>query len=95
MESKTDDDKDALKGLMRWIDGLKETCKLHVFFASSEEFFIKWIQNKLSSKLNYTIITDLKKNEAESYFNLITKDLEKNKLIPFEILFQLTGKIEI
>ena len=87
MENKTPDDKDALEGFLRWIDGLKETCKLHVFLASSEEFFVKWIQWKFKSKLNFAIITDLKKKEAESFFNLVSANLPKDKLIPLTSYF--------
>ena len=81
--------KAALLDFFRWMVSLtKEDERIHFFLASSEQFFMEWLELNVVSPTEITVIGDLPKNEALKYF----ESLHPPQDIDFLKLFELTGK---
>ena len=83
--------------LFQWFESISKAKNcVHVFLASSEQFFVKWISIKLPDKYETFQIVDLPKLKAESYYQKIINDLKiQNCKIDFQNLYQLTGILYI
>lgn len=73
---------------MNWMLFLtKENALVHIFLASSEQFFLNWLQRKISNGISVVTIGDLNKIDANIYFNFLKPPPD----LSFENVFPLTG----
>ena len=79
---------EALTFLFDWMKHMtKETQKLHIYLASSEQFFLQWIEKCIGEGMRTLTIGDLKKEDAREYFYTLNPPLG----LLFETVFELTG----
>ena len=65
----------------------KEDQRVHFFLASSEQFFIEWLDTNEVAQTQVTVIGDLTKLDAQIYFEYLSPPPEIN----FPQMFELTG----
>ena len=89
------EENDVLDGVFRWIESMtKAEHSIHVFMASSEQFFYNWIGSKLLNKFSIIQVVDLPKKQAELFYNQLKDELNLNDFLnadAFDNLYKLTG----
>ena len=92
---KYDENQEALDGVFRWLESItKAQHSIHVFLASSDQFFYHWINTKLNDKFSTFQVVDLTKKQAELFFNRLKVELNLNYQLnadAFDNLYKLTG----
>ena len=85
----------VLNGLFTWMESITKHKKpVYVFLASSDQFFVGWMQKKLDYKITPAVIGDLSKQETKIFYEyLIVKNASSafQNRFSFEELYELTG----
>ena len=89
------EENDVLDGVFRWLESMtKAEHSIHVFMASSEQFFYNWISSKLQNKFSIIQVVDLPKKQTELFYNQVKDELNLNDFLnedAFDNLYKLTG----
>lgn len=91
---KYEENQEALDGVFRWLESItKAQHSIHVFLASSDQFFYHWINTKLNDNFSTFQVVDLTKKQAELFYNQLNGELNLNWLNTdaFDNLYKLTG----
>jgi hypothetical protein len=97
IKSPGDEGDDAIQSLLDWmVKNTKEYPRLHVVMASSDSFFLEWLeQRNIASYANVYTVGDLSCEDAERYYEhqkskTLDSSLQK-KILPFEEVYSVLG----